>query len=108
MTVDKSCFDDPRSLSLPATYAAQRLNQLQVEIISAARMLAVDEVGNAMARLLSKPLTALLAYLHEIREERVRYVGAMAVHDPMRQLVENALREARRVQNVTQRLGHTL
>jgi DNA-binding CsgD family transcriptional regulator len=108
MTIDESCFDDPQTLPPSATFVARRLNQLQIEIMSAARMLVMDEVGAAIATQLREPLTALLLYLHEIREERVCHSGATAVHDPMQELVENALREARRVRDLTQRLGHTL
>jgi DNA-binding CsgD family transcriptional regulator len=76
--------------------------------VSAARMLAVDEVGAAMAHQLNEPLTALLLYLHEIRDERVQQAGTAAIADPLRELVEKALREARRVCEITERLGHIL
>jgi DNA-binding CsgD family transcriptional regulator len=106
MTTNNTRLNTARSLPLPVTYAAERLNRLQAEIVSAARMLAVDEVGAAMAHQLNEPLTALLLYLHEIREERVHHAGAAAIPDPTRELVENALREARRVCDITERLGH--
>jgi DNA-binding CsgD family transcriptional regulator len=105
MTVSNTRFSAPRSLPPPSTYAARRLNQLQAEIMWAARMLAVDEVGAAIARELSEPLTALLRYLHEIREETVHSADPTAVRGPMRELVEKALREARRIRD---RLGHAV
>jgi DNA-binding CsgD family transcriptional regulator len=105
MTMNGSRFNIPRS-SPSLTFAAQKLNQLQADLMSTAQMWAVDEVGAAIAHQLNEPLTALLLYLHEIKEEGEHPTGAVAVPDSMRELVKRALQEARRVCGIIERMGH--
>jgi len=90
-----------------ANYAAQKLNQLQAEIVTTARMWAVGEVGAAMAHQLNEPLTALLLYLHEIKEEGEHHTGTAAIPAATREMVEKALRETERVCDIMERVGHT-
>jgi DNA-binding CsgD family transcriptional regulator len=103
-------LNNSRSNVLPASprpnYAAQKLSQLQAEIVSTARMWAVGEVGAAMAHQLNEPLTALLLYLHEIKEEGEHSTGA-EIPAAMREMVEKALRETERVCDIMERVGHT-
>lgn len=89
-------------------YAAQRFNQLQADLVSTARMWAADEVGAAVAHQLSEPLTALLLYLHKIKDEGEQSADTPAVREAMRDTVDMALREAERVCDIMERLGHTV
>ena len=107
MTLNNSRFNMPPS-SIRLNYAAQKLNQLQADLVSTARMWAADEVGAAMAHQLNEPLTALLLYLHEIKEEGEHSAGAEAVPNSMREMVEKALRETERVCDIMERMGHTV
>lgn len=86
--------------------AAQHFNQLQADLVSRARLWAVDEVGAAMAHQLSEPLTALLLYLHEIKERGEHPTGAEKIQNSMRDAVAMALRETERVCDIIERLGH--
>ena len=77
--------------------AAHTFNQLQNDLVSRARMWAVDEVGAAMAHQINEPLTALLLYLHEIKERGEQSTGAEAIPTSVRSMVDLALRETHRV-----------
>lgn len=88
-------------------YGAHKLNQLQADLMSTARMWAVDEMGAAMAHQLNEPLTALLLYLHEIKQEGERATGTEAVPNLMRHMVDMALRETERVCEIVERMGQT-
>src|SRR5258707_4651608 len=72
-------------------YAAQKLNQLQADLVSTARMWAVDEVGAAMAHQLNEPLTALLLYLHDLKEKSEHAAVEEAVPEFMPEMVGIAL-----------------
>ncbi len=97
------------SYSSPSHYAAQKLNQLQVDLVSTARIWAADEVGAEMAHQLSEPLTALLLYLHEIKETGQHSADGEDVEaNLMREMVENALRETGRVCDIMERIGHSI
>lgn len=97
------------SYSSPSHYAAEKLNQLQVDLVSTARMWAADEVGAEMAHQLSEPLTALLLYLHEIKETGQHSAGDEDVEpNSIREMVENALRETGRVCDIMERIGHSV
>jgi DNA-binding CsgD family transcriptional regulator len=89
--------------SSPPNKAAEKLNQLQAKIASTARMRAVDEVSAAMTHQLNEPLTALLLYLHEIKEKSDHLTGADAGPKPIREMVEKALRETERVCDIMER-----
>jgi DNA-binding NarL/FixJ family response regulator len=108
MSLNDPRFNIRRARPLPFTYAEQRLNQLEADLVSAARIWAVDEVGAAMAHRLNEPLTALLLYLHELKDERKHFTGTAAAADAMRQLVEKAILEARRACYITDHLGNVL
>jgi DNA-binding CsgD family transcriptional regulator len=105
MPLNKSRFNTLPAPS-PLNYAAQRLTQLQADLVSTARMWAVDEVGAAMAHQLNEPLTALLLYLHEIKEKSELSEGTEAAPESMREMVDRALRETERVCDIMERMGH--
>lgn len=99
-----------RSNIVPRTahnFAAQTFNQLENDLISRARTWAVDEVGAAMAHQLNEPLTALLLYLHEIKECGEHSTGGEAIPTSMRNMVDMALLETERVCDIMERLGYT-
>jgi DNA-binding CsgD family transcriptional regulator len=92
----------------PFNYAAQRLNQLQADLVSTARTWAVDEVSAAIAHQLNEPLTALLLYLNGIREQCERSTATGSGPDSLIEMVEKALHETERVCSITERMGHTV
>jgi DNA-binding CsgD family transcriptional regulator len=96
-----------RSLHTPNArhHAAQRLSQLQTDLVSTAQILAADEVSAVIAHQLNEPLTALLIYLNEIKRGRPRRGGWGTDPDPIRDMVEKALRETERVCEILESLG---
>jgi DNA-binding CsgD family transcriptional regulator len=92
--------------SSPPNKAAEKLNQLQARIASTARTRAVDEVSAAMTHQLNEPLTALLLYLHEIKDKSDNSTGAGAVPNSIREMADKALREAERVCDIMERTCH--
>ena len=107
MTLNKSRFNALPAPPPPLNYAAQRFTQLQADLVSTARMWAVDEVGAAMAHQLNEPLTALLLYLHDLKDRSEISAGTEAAPDSMREMVDRALRETERVCDIMERMGHT-
>jgi len=92
----------------PHNYAAQKLSQLQADLVSTARIWAADEVGAAMAHQLSGPLTALLIYLHKIKDEGENSPGAGANAQSIHEIADQALRETERVCEILERLGYII
>jgi DNA-binding CsgD family transcriptional regulator len=86
--------------------AAQKLNEIQTDLVSTARLWAVDEVGAVMAHQLYEPLTALLLYLHELK----RRVGGDAGATPQSadEMIDKALHETERVCEIMDRIGTSL
>ena len=91
----------------PFNYSAHKLNQLEADLVSTARMWAVDEVRAAMAHQLNDPLTALLLYLHEIKKRVGHSAGTEAAPNPVQEIMDKALHEAERVCEIMGRMGHT-
>ncbi len=89
-------------------YAVKKLNQLQSDLVSTARMLAVDEVGAVMAHQLNEPLTALLLYLHEIKEKGGHSADTEVVPNSMQEMVGKALRETERACNIMAQMGRAV
>jgi DNA-binding CsgD family transcriptional regulator len=87
--------------------SAQKLNQLEADLVSTTRMWAVDEVRAAMAHQLNDPLTALLFYLHELKERRVQPAGTEATSDLTQDILDKALHEAERICGIMNGMGHT-
>jgi DNA-binding CsgD family transcriptional regulator len=93
-------FSPPRFNNIPG-----RLSRLQAGLVSDALKRAVDDAGAAMAHQLGEPLTALLLYLHEIKQSSDRPDGAEAVPASMIEIVDMALRETQRVCEIIEGIG---
>jgi len=65
--------------------------------LSAARTLAMDEAGAAIARQLNGPLTALLLYMGEIKQHSHKFSQSAGDRVYLQQVVENALQQTERV-----------
>lgn len=102
-------LNNSRLRGLPSSsstnYVEHLLSQLQSDLVFATRLSALDEVGAAMAHQLNDPLTALLLYLHEIKEKGERSNGPEAFPNQVREMVDMALRETERVCDIVQRVG---
>jgi len=84
--------------------AVEQLGRLQTELMSDALRRAVDDAGAAMKHQLSEPLTALLLYLHEIKQaERIDATGSAPA--ALSEIVDRALYEIERVCEVIERVG---
>jgi DNA-binding CsgD family transcriptional regulator len=70
---------------------------LEVFRLAAAHARASEEAAAAIARQLNGPLTALLIYLGEIREQSHRFPEAGGNRAYLQQVVENALEQTERV-----------
>jgi DNA-binding CsgD family transcriptional regulator len=70
---------------------------LEVVRLSAARARAVDEAGAEIARQLNGPLTALLLYMGEIKQNSHQFAQAAQNRVYLQQVVENALQQTERV-----------
>src|ERR1700736_3918638 len=104
--------NNARSNILPSPHrldiAAEKLSRLQAEFASAARRRAVDDVGAAMTHRLSQPLTALLLYLHAIKQAGKRSDGTEIIPVSVCDIVDMALREAERVCEILDRTGQSV
>ena len=103
----------PNSLRLtllpspPALHcSAQKLNQLEADLVSTTRMWAVDEVRAAMAHQLNDPLTALLFCLHALKERGAHPVGTESASNLVQEMTDKALHEAERICGIMDRMGH--
>src|SRR3979490_2363902 len=65
--------------------------------LSAARTLAMDEAGAAIARQLNGPLTALLLYMGEIKQHSHQFSQSAGERVYLQQVVQNALQQTERV-----------
>jgi DNA-binding CsgD family transcriptional regulator len=83
--------------------AVDRLSRLQTELVTEALKRAVDDVNAAMAHRLGEPLTALLLYLHEIKQVTMRSDVTDSASVLLRETIEMALREAERVCDIIER-----
>jgi DNA-binding NarL/FixJ family response regulator len=90
----------------PQHCSAQKLNQLEADLVSTTRMWAVDEVRAAMAHQLNDPLTALLFHLHELKERGAHPAGTEAASNLARETMDKALHEAERICGIMDRMDH--
>jgi DNA-binding CsgD family transcriptional regulator len=90
---------------LRLTNAAERLSRIQTELASEALARAVEDASAAMAHQLSEPLTALLLYLHEIKQAGAGGDGAASASVSMGGIADMAIREAERVCDIIERVG---
>jgi DNA-binding CsgD family transcriptional regulator len=72
-------------------------NDLEIIKLSAARARAMDEAGAEIARQLNGPLTALLLYMGEIKQNSHQFAQAGRNRVYLQQVVENALQQTERV-----------
>jgi len=105
MTLTNFRTDSPPRTTL--SLAAKSFNQIEADLVSRARIWAVDEVGAAMAHQINEPLTALLLYLHEIKARSERSAGADTIPHSMLDMVEMAILETERLCDIMERLGYT-
>ncbi|MEA2874523.1 MAG: two-component system, LuxR family, sensor kinase FixL, partial [Hyphomicrobiales bacterium] len=89
----------------PQHCSAQKLNQLEADLVSTTRMWAVDEVRAAMGHQLNDPLTALLFHLHELKEIGAHPAGTDATSDPTQGILDKALHEAERICGIMDWMG---
>jgi DNA-binding CsgD family transcriptional regulator len=87
--------------------AAARLSQLQADLVSEAVRCAVEDTGAAIAHKLSESLTALLLYLHEIKQADDHATGEVTIPTLTRELVDKAISETERVCDIIEQLGQT-
>jgi DNA-binding CsgD family transcriptional regulator len=102
MTQSNFNLDNPALLSVRSE---ETLNKFQTELVLTARKWAVDEIGAAMGHQLNEPLTALLLYLDGIRDMSGSPQDAAAISDPMRKMLESAIRETHRFSEIIQRMS---
>lgn len=86
--------------------AAQKLNEIQADLVSTARLSAVDEVGAVMAHQLYEPLTALLLYLHELKRRAGGDAGPTL--QSANEMIDKALHETERVCEIMDRIDSSL
>jgi DNA-binding CsgD family transcriptional regulator len=89
----------------PINISDRKLNDLEAETLSKGRRRAFSEVSAALVHQLNEPLTALLLYLGEMKQEGEQSAGQAATPSPMREMVEKALHEAQRVCDIVERVG---
>jgi DNA-binding CsgD family transcriptional regulator len=86
---------------LPASPRAgismDKLSRLQAELVSEALKRAIDDTGAAMAHQLSEPLTALLLYLHDIKQAGEHRDGTEDARASLSEMVDMALCETERI-----------
>jgi DNA-binding CsgD family transcriptional regulator len=84
--------------------AAPQADAREIGRDSAERARVASEVGAAMAHELSGPLTALLLYVGDLSQNSDRFPAADGDGQSLKQVAENALREAERVCLLMQRI----
>jgi DNA-binding CsgD family transcriptional regulator len=95
-----------RAMPMPLDHASQNLNRFQNDLMTTARMWAVDEVGAAIAHQLNEPLTALLLYLHEIQVAHEHAIDPDRPAESTREMVEKALFETERLCAIVERMNN--
>lgn len=83
--------------------AVDKLSRLQTEFVTEALRRAVDDVNAAMAHRLGEPLTALLLYLHEIKQAAMGSDVTDTASAPLCEAIDMALREVERVCDIIER-----
>ncbi len=92
---------------LPSSSSSGRNTDKLHDDWSTARVWAADEVGAALAHRLNEPLTALLLYLHEIKEKSAHSTGSEEIPNSINEMVQKALRETERVCDIMERTCHS-
>jgi len=76
----------------------------QAEIVRAARMSAMEELGGALAHKLNQPLTAVILYLQAIGRAYGRETDGNKLPEKVIAILEKAVREAERASSFLQRI----
>jgi DNA-binding CsgD family transcriptional regulator len=74
--------------------------------LSKGRRRAFGEVSAALVHQLNEPLTALLLYLGDMKQESEQSAEKAAIPSSMREMVEKALHEVQRVCDIVERVGN--
>ncbi|MGQ0681879.1 LuxR C-terminal-related transcriptional regulator [Bradyrhizobium sp.] len=76
--------------------------------LSAARVRATEEAATAIARELNGPLTALMLYMNELKQQSHQFAQTAGNRVYLQQVVDNALQQTERVYAMVKRLsdGH--
>ena len=106
-----SHHDQRTSESPPAKWAetsAPAGNSPEVVPLSAARARAGEEAAGAFARELNGPLTALMLYMNELKQQSHQFSQMPGNRVYLQQVVDNALQQTERVYAMVKRLsdGH--
>src|SRR5262245_60339276 len=94
--------------SLPAKWAetsASSGDGPEVVLLSAARARATEEAATAIARQLNGPLTALMLYMNELKQQSHQFSQASGNRLYLQQVVENALQQTERVYALVKQLA---
>jgi ATP/maltotriose-dependent transcriptional regulator MalT len=98
--------DSPSYVRPSAARIDDKPNDLEAETLSKGRRRALSEVSAILVHQLNEPLTALLLYLGEMKQEGERSAEQAAIPNSMREMVEKALHEAQRVCDIVERVGN--
>jgi DNA-binding CsgD family transcriptional regulator len=107
MTPESLRFNNP-AYSSRLSIAAEKLSQIQAELVSQALTRAVEDAGAAVAHQLSEPLTALLYHLHDLKQRGDDRDGGETVPASVREIVDMALREMGCICDIVERMDQTI
>ncbi|MBA5779134.1 PAS domain S-box protein [Stappia sp. F7233] len=79
----------------------ERLSKAQAQLVSMARINALDEMGAAIAHELNQPLTAIMLYLQAIKRKSEGVVGLEGV---LIDVIDKGVKEAERASQIIQRM----
>ena len=85
-----------------------RADEFEIGHPSAERARAMNEVGAAIAHQLNGPVTALLLYVGDLSQNSDRFPAADGTGQSLKQVADNALREAERICALLLRIGDAL
>ncbi|MEJ8570998.1 PAS domain S-box protein [Microbaculum marinum] len=88
----------------PEFEAAERLAELQSQLVRIARINAVDEMGATLAHELNQPLTALMLYLQAVSRAATRLTETEALPKGVSDILDKALAEADRAGKIIHRM----
>jgi two-component system sensor kinase FixL len=88
----------------PRNEAEQRMARLQGDLMRIQRILAMDEMGAALAHEVNQPLTALMLYLQAVERAAANLPGGSAFSQAALDILDKAVGEAERVGQIVQRM----
>ena len=104
-----SHHDHRASDSRPSKWAemsAPSVDNAEVVPLSAARARAAEEAAAAIARELNGPLTALMLYMNELKQQSHHLAQAPGNRIYLQQVVDNALQQTERVYTMVKQLAN--